>query len=43
MSRLNQYPMTLIRYRMTDILRGRFDLLHRVNIAENAGGTSRVL
>ena len=27
----------VIRYRLADILRGRFDLPHRVNIAENSG------
>jgi len=37
MTRWIQYPMKLIRYRLADILRGRFDLPHRVNITENAG------
>jgi len=37
MTRWIQYPMKLIRYRLADILRGRFDLPHRVNIAENIG------
>ncbi len=37
MSRWIQYPMKLIRYRLADILRGRFDLPYRVNIAEHVG------
>lgn len=34
MAQWAKYPMKLIRYRLADILRGRFDLPHRVNIAE---------
>jgi hypothetical protein len=37
MTRWIKYPMKLIRYRTADILRGRFDLSHRVNIAEMIG------
>jgi hypothetical protein len=38
MTRWNQYPMKLIRYRTADIPRSRFDLLYRVNIAESEEG-----
>lgn len=34
-----KYLMKLIRYRTADILRGRLDLPHRVNIAEKLDGS----
>jgi len=42
MTRWAQYPMKLIRYRLADIQRGRFDLPHRVNIAESTRLNTRI-